>query len=303
MSSVILDSSNLLYMCQHSLKRDNILTYKSLIRSFMIRLFSLVEKRIFCNLFLLFDLPSFVSTYRQELLPEYKQHRHSADTLEDKQAHRAALGFLVSQLPGLGFPTVCIKSIESDDISYAISRHFSCNNGLFISSDNDWKLNLKKGWSVYQIRQDTTVTYEDFKKEMFHENPNIYFLYYKCLIGDPGDNVKGVYGIGPKKATALIKGLSEGKTLSDFPFAQRVIAGFDIVERNMKIFTPEWILGHKKTLQRIEEMISNTTYPSDPLEAWHIFCDTLDDGSLRDYWETYMDIMRNCQKGRVLCNL
>ena len=32
-----------------------------------------------------------------------------------------------------------------------------------------------------------------------------YFLTYKCLTGDKGDNVPGVTGVGPKRATGLIQ--------------------------------------------------------------------------------------------------
>lgn len=49
------------------------------------------------------------------------------------------------------------------------------------------------------------------KKTRYHVSPldGLRFFYYQLLVGDTADNIKGVKGIGPKKAEKILQGLTE----------------------------------------------------------------------------------------------
>ena len=42
-----------------------------------------------------------------------------------------------------------------------------------------------------------------------------HYISYKCLVGDKGDNVAGITGIGPKRAVSLIKDLGSAYDIYD----------------------------------------------------------------------------------------
>ena len=71
-----------------------------------------------------------------------------------------------------------------------------------VSSDKDWDLLVNENISRFSTvtRKETTIGNWD---EHYDFDPE-YFLTYKCLTGDKGDNVPGVNGIGPKRASSLI---------------------------------------------------------------------------------------------------
>lgn len=296
-----LDGSNLIYISQHRIKHDEGFSWNSLVRSFITSFFTLVENRRFCKIIVLFDQKGSVSEFRKKIFADYKSKRHTQETEAESKAHKMAIAFLATHLPSLGFSVVIKPGLEADDTAFSITHKFSCGSGVLVSSDGDWKLNLVPKWSLYQLRQDKIVTYEDMCKD-FGEKPIINFLFFKALKGDSGDCVPGVRFIGEKKALALIRGIAEGRTVLDFPFAQRILDEFDIVSRNMVLLSPFWILEHRKTMEYIEMAINNVTIPKNPSEAFFELCDELDDDILRNYWSVYVELIERMYKGRGICN-
>jgi len=53
--------------------------------------------------------------------------------------------------------------------------------------------------------------YNFVKKELFYitKEEAVYNFYMQFLVGDNADNIKGVYGVGPKKAAKLLEGKTE----------------------------------------------------------------------------------------------
>lgn len=96
--------------------------------------------------------------------------------------------------------------VEADDIAAYIVRKakdYPITDIWLISSDKDWDLLVNEHVSRFSY-----VT----RKEVTNDNWNTHYdcapdeyISIKCLMGDSGDNVKGVEGIGPKRAVDLVK--------------------------------------------------------------------------------------------------
>ena len=98
------------------------------------------------------------------------------------------------------------RGVEADDIAAHLVKNRSKYNLGFIwliSSDRDWDLLIQEDVSrfSYVTRAETTLyTWKDH----YDVAPEQY-ISLKCLTGDSGDNVAGIPGIGPKRASSLLK--------------------------------------------------------------------------------------------------
>lgn len=116
------------------------------------------------------------------------------------------------------------EGFEADDIINTVIYRFinhkiNENNFIFIiTGDSDllqlvnkniFVVILKKGISEY-ILYDKQRFYNEYS---FDSN---YYLLYKILVGDSSDNVKGIEGIGPKKAKDFIKKIEQKFTNFEF---------------------------------------------------------------------------------------
>ncbi len=154
------------------------------------------------------------SQRRRKLLPEYKQNRkvnrkllraaHQEHTVEDdKLAMRYQMQRLIDYLKRCPVTVAIIDKIEADDTIAYISKQLLSNSKCFImSSDKDF----------LQLVDDRVIVWAPTKKKMYFSmdiedeynlRPENYII-YKCLLGDKGDNVPGIRGLGHK---TLIKHL------------------------------------------------------------------------------------------------
>jgi 5'-3' exonuclease len=105
-----------------------------------------------------------------------------------------------------GYLTLKYQGVEADDIAALICQNreeLGLDEIWLISSDRDWDLLVDEKVSRFSTvtRKETTIHNWD---EHYDFDPE-YFLTYKTLTGDKGDNVPGVDGVGPKRATQLIE--------------------------------------------------------------------------------------------------
>ena len=153
------------------------------------------------------------SSYRKEIYPEYKQNRKEKFA-EQTEAERAAFErfFEDYQLTlehirnNTSYPVIQFKQTEADDIAAYITqtvKQYPVDQVWLISSDKDWDLLVNEQVSrfSYVTRKEVTAnnwhTHYDFTQEDY--------ISIKCLMGDTGDNVRGVEGIGPKRAQQLVE--------------------------------------------------------------------------------------------------
>lgn len=263
----IIDGSGILYRVQKSLVKDGIVDFDLMIVGFIGYIFPFLLSHPFTKIIICFDLKGTVSRYRKRMYPEYKAFRHGTETPEEKKAHKATLAFLMDQLPLLGFPVVCLSEVEADDVGYFLASRNA--EGVLYSRDNDWKLNLFPGWKLFVPISNKIITYEDFNNEWGPSDPTTWFLYYKSLVGDTADGVKGVLGIGEKKAKQFIE---ETKAGIKSKHSDRITEYYDIVERNMMLLSPKWIHSHSETRDEVYEQEQDYVIPADPGQAFQSFC-------------------------------
>jgi 5'-3' exonuclease len=148
------------------------------------------------------------STYRREIFPQYKANRkelYANDTEEEKEATRKFFDEYERVLEACGneFALLRYQGVEADDIAaYLVSRRvdYGFDNIWLISSDRDWDLLVGKNVSRFSTVTRKEQTLDTWDNPVSPEE----YLTFKCLIGDKGDNIPGVPGVGPKRAAALI---------------------------------------------------------------------------------------------------
>ena len=152
------------------------------------------------------------SNYRKEVYPEYKANRKERYAEQTPEEEAEFLEFLqefgttMNTLKYKGYLTLKYQGVEADDIAALICQNredLGLEEIWMISSDRDWDLLVDENISRFSTvtRKETTLLNWD---EHYDFDPE-YFLTYKCLTGDKGDNVPGVDGVGPKRASQLIE--------------------------------------------------------------------------------------------------
>lgn len=167
-----------------------------------------VEHMIICR-----DAPPY--SKRLALFPEYKANR-SAPEQEEKEQKK----WLYAQLQERGYRTAWAQGYEADDVIATLAFAYSawCRDVRIVSTDKDSAQCLNehvtqyippvgdKDWEVRDVAAAT---------EKYGVTPELMVL-FQGLMGDAGDNIPGVKGIGKVKAAELankyktIAGLATG---------------------------------------------------------------------------------------------
>jgi len=217
------------------------------------------------------------STYRKELYPEYKQNRKDRYAEQTPEEEAEFLEFLqefgvtMNKCKYEGFLTLKYQGVEADDIAALICQNrenLGIENIWLISSDKDWDLLVDENISRFSTvtRKETTVHNWD---EHYDFDPS-YYLTFKCLTGDKGDNVPGVAGIGPKRATQMIEQYGDIFDImaslpidGKYKYIQNLNEfGSDALELNIKLMdlsfdTENAVLGHgQEIIGLVENYVS-----------------------------------------------
>ncbi len=199
---MIVDALNLAFRYKHSGARnfaeDYLRTVQSLSKSYKAR-WTIIAA----------DQGS--SSYRKEIYPLYKQNRK--DKYEQQtEAERAEFELFFEdftatlELLGEHYPVLRYQGVEADDIAaYVVSKKVKLGipEIWLMSSDKDWDLLIQPGVSRFSYVTRKETTYENWNDHYSFEPTD--YIHVKCLMGDSGDNVPGVPGVGPKRAQQLVE--------------------------------------------------------------------------------------------------
>jgi len=160
------------------------------------------------------------STNKRYLYPEYKANRGirritNWDLFDDQQQESEAitnqLTRLVHYLKCLPVDLISVDKIEADDVIGYIATKLQ-GNVTIVSSDRDYLQLVSEKISVYSPIKKKFYDEKTIIKE-YDSSPNN-FLMQKVLLGDTGDNVPGVKGIGQKTLAKMYPELRDDQIIT-----------------------------------------------------------------------------------------
>lgn len=142
---------------------------------------------------------------RKQMLPEYKQKRHSKELteeeLEAEEEYRRQVKLLrTDYLADAGFKNLFFqKGYESDDIIASFTMALaSGESAIIVSADGDLLQLLRPNVSMWNPAKRAMHTYKGFRKE-YSIHPRVW-AHVKAIGGCRTDEVPGVKGVGEKTA-------------------------------------------------------------------------------------------------------
>jgi DNA polymerase-1 len=151
--------------------------------------------------------------YRIKLSPDYKGARRLKYADATEKENKAFQDFLDEfnntmeyiTTKKTAWLTLKYKGVEADDIAaYITNKSKQWDITVWLaSSDKDWNLLIDDNVSQFSY-----VTRKEYTKDNWNEHYEFSvedYISIKCLQGDSGDSVKGVEGIGPKRAQQLVE--------------------------------------------------------------------------------------------------
>lgn len=200
---MIVDGLNLAFRYKHRQARDFGADMLRTIRS-------LAQSYNCIDVIILTDKGS--SKYRKDLHPGYKAGRKEKykdksedEILKDEEFFSDFADAL--QLLSKTFPVMDeLPKVEADDIAaYLVKRCKDFYDRVWlISSDMDWDLLLDENVKRFSYVTRKEYGLDNFYEEHKCENPQEY-ISMKVMMGDSGDSVPGIHGVGPQKAFDLIR--------------------------------------------------------------------------------------------------
>jgi len=150
------------------------------------------------------------STNKKYLYPEYKANRTNLkitnwktfDTKEDEiESMVNQMGRLIEYCKQLPVSIISVPKIEADDVIGYLVNYFEGdpeNDKIHImSADQDFLQLVSNKTEIYSPTKKKNYSTDDVINE-YKVHPHNY-IYYKVLMGDSGDNVPGINGLGEKK--------------------------------------------------------------------------------------------------------
>ncbi len=151
-----------------------------------------------------FDRPE--PTFRKERYLEYKAQRPKAPSELISQLIEAPNLF-----QAFGIKTLSARGFEADDVIATLAERFGDEEDLIVEI-------LTGDLDTLQLVSDGRIVVRAFRKgisdTVFYDEDGVRARYglepkqlvdYKSLVGDPSDNIKGISGVGPKTACALLQ--------------------------------------------------------------------------------------------------
>ena len=160
-------------------------------------------------------------TERLAIFPEYKAGRKSKG--EDFSAWRSRVENGLANLFDCYFST----GWEADDVIATMSEKYHRTHKIINFTRDKDCMQLVKGSQIVQVDPITGDFYDEEKVKDKFGFSGLNLVAYQAIVGDSADNIRGVYGIGPKKARSLaLVGGDEGissEQLEQYDFAYDLV--------------------------------------------------------------------------------
>lgn len=147
------------------------------------------------------------SKERIELYPDYKANRKNRDPEMQEHIQRQLKDCrrLFSSLP---VRQIAVSGVEGDDIIGVLCEKLK-GPKVVLSNDQDFIQLVRKDVKLWLPKQEKLLSVKTV--DDFLGFPVKHYVLWKSMVGDSSDNIKGIKGVGPKRATAIILNGVKGK--------------------------------------------------------------------------------------------
>ena len=150
--------------------------------------------------------------FRKDIYPDYKATRREIEP-HIKEALSYAHEYIVDK-----HNAIMADGMEADDLVSIWAYECMDDNIPYAICGIDKDLLQIKGWHYNFVKE--TSQYID-------EDTGNYNLMFQCLVGDTSDNIKALYGVGPKKAERILHGVPATRRWNRVKAAYRQRQGGD----------------------------------------------------------------------------
>ena len=246
-TALIVDCLNLGFRWKHSGAKNFLDEYKKTVESLK-RSYKAGQVILACD--------SGSSSYRKAILPTYKQNRKDKfdqQTPEEREAFEVFFqefnNTMESYQQDAKYPLFRFDKCEADDVAAYIVKYkkkLGFDKIVLASSDKDWDLLINPDVMRFSYVTRKEVTWDNWSTHYDYDPED--HISIKCLMGDSGDNIPGVLGIGPKKAQTLVK---------EYGTCYDIIANMPIASRykyiaNLNDFGAAQLLNNYKLMDLLE---------------------------------------------------
>lgn len=184
------------------------------------------------------------SSYRRELYPEYKANRKEKFKEQTPEEAQEFLEFMEDYESALELtqevhPVIRYQGVEADDLISVIAK-LSNLPVWIVSTDKDLDQLISPTISRFSYITRKEITLDNFRETYGCDVDE--YISIKVLQGDAGDNVKGIEGVGPKRALALIRQFGSAFDIYDaiplpgkLKYIQAVNESKDLILLNYKL--------------------------------------------------------------------
>ena len=180
---------------------------------------------------------------RKKINKNYKDNRIDYSNVSDDDNPFFGLKNIYKVLDILKIKYTEVDIVEADDMIASYVFSYMDKYDIIISSqDSDFYSLINDSVNVFKYRGKKS---ELITKEKIFEKYCIdskYFADYKALIGDNSDNIKGVYGIGPKTATSLINKygniiniIDNANEISNIKLRNKILNNISLLKENIEL--------------------------------------------------------------------
>lgn len=137
-------------------------------------------------------------TFRTSLLPNYKQRDPKLGF--DKTDFFRQRDELIDIFSYMGLPIVKKDGFEADDLIYQVikAEQKGETEVVIVSGDKDFNQAVNKYVWIWNTQKDFKITHYNMESKIGYKPEQC--IDYLCLLGDDSDHIKGVPGIGEKRA-------------------------------------------------------------------------------------------------------
>ena len=192
------------------------------------------------------------SEERQELYKEYKANRENNwDELQSDEVPFNEEENIWKCLDYLNIKYLLSKNMEADDLIASLTYLYNKDNKVYICSyDSDFFQLIDENVSIIKYKgKNSKIIDNDIFKEMFgfDSKKNVF---YKSLLGDTADNIKGFTSIGKKRASKIVS------TFDSFE---------EFIDNRNQLFSEKLsnVIFEEKDIFYLNEKIIKLTYKQD----------------------------------------